>query len=359
MPSARASRSQLLLAVSSSVMALVIARATLAEAPPSATEPQAAPSATEPVAPTPAPEPKPAETPPSAVFDVRSPLRAAIAETRGLAESLIKRVFALKGNNSLSPADARAQEDAINSLTTLVASFDERAITLEKLKAASPEAERASIENDEEALSKQVGLAKDALAAIGTQLQSLATASGWDLIDKLLTARCSTAICFDNGPARHWLGIEPLVELPIGIGFAVGSSSLTDYVNNHDLRVDLAAGARVWLFRDVVSLSVYISKPLIDSSIRLRGSDFVYPGSSVRRPYPGFALGFLFDSIWLGFDRNELRNGDGKDGSALSPDFPPNAVVSSAWTITLALEPVTAFRTAIGTAVQSNKAGSQ
>ncbi len=290
---------------------------------------------------------------------VDAQLRKTLADTRTLANALMDRVSTLKGKNSLSPAEVRAYQAQINSLTTLVSSFEERANLLFQKQAQSAAEDQPAIEREQTALERQADLAKQTIASIGAQLDGISTATGWTLIDKLLTARCSTAICFDNGDAHHWLGIEPLVELPIGIAFSVDQSSLSDYVNNHDIRVDLAAGARVWLFRDVVSLSVYISKPLIDSSIRLTGSNFVYPGASVRRPLPGFALGFLFDSIWLGFDRNELRNGDGNDSSAANPDFAPNSVISSAWTVTLALQPVTAFRAAIGTAVQANKAGSQ
>jgi hypothetical protein len=66
------------------------------------------------------------------------------------------------------------------------------------------------------------------------------------------------------------------------------------------------------------------------------------------------AIGLLYDSIWLGFDRDELRNGDANDKSALNPDYPPNQSISSTWTVTLALQPVTAFRSAIGAAVHSS-----
>lgn len=178
---------------------------------------------------------------------------------------------------------------------------------------------------------------------------------GNSLVDTLLQARCRTAICFDNGEEqKYWLGIEPIVELPVGKSFGVGRSSLADYVNNHELRVDLAAGLRVWFFRDVFSVSVYISKALTDASVRIEGSPFVYPGSAVKRPYPGLALGLFYDSLWVGFDRDELRNGDADDQAGSNPDFPPNELVSATWTVTLALQPVTAFRAAIGTAVESS-----
>ena len=373
MRSARSRRPTWLpIAIGSAVLVLASVEAAAAQPGPETAEPGAAAVEGAPSAPAEAlaadtapPEPAPPASPaPGASTSSAepapelSPLRQEIKSALELAKFLTTRVWTLKGNNTLSAEEARAHEDQLNALSELLGSFDESARELEASEAwkKAPQSERDRIERP---MRKQVRHATDTLAAIGTQLDAVASATGWTLVDKLLSARCSTAICFDNGKMRHWLGIEPLVELPIGIGFAVSGSALADYVNNHDIRVDLAAGVRVWLFRDVVSLSIYISKPLLDTSIRLRGSDFVYPGASTRRPFPGFALGLLFDSIWVGFDRNELRNGDGKDSSALNPDFPPNQVVSSAWTLTLALQPVTAFRTAIGTAVQSSKAGSE
>jgi hypothetical protein len=168
-----------------------------------------------------------------------------------------------------------------------------------------------------------------------------------DPIYKMLSARCKTALCFDNGRDHFWLGIEPLVELPVGKAFAVSGGSLSDYVNNHDLRVDLAAGARIWLYRDLVSLSVYLSKPLTSVPVRIAGSSFSYPGTNVHRPYPGFSLGLLYDLLWLSVDRDELRNGDAEDTSARNPAYPANTLISSSWTVTLAIQPITSVRTAI------------
>lgn len=179
--------------------------------------------------------------------------------------------------------------------------------------------------------------------------------NGWDIVKRILAARCNTAFCFANGGHENWLGIEPLVELPVGKSMALSNSALSDYVNNHDIQVDLAAGIRIWFFRDVFSLSVYLSRPLTDARVRLEGSDYVYPASAIRRPYPGIAVGLLWDTIWFGFDREELRNGDGEDSTSTNPDFPPNELISSAWTLTIALQPVTAFRTAIGAAAQPEK----
>jgi len=188
------------------------------------------------------------------------------------------------------------------------------------------------------------------LKALGHAEQVLATVhadqrSGAQVVKNLLDARCAVAICFGSDNA---IGIEPLVELPVGKSFSISSGPVADYVNNHNLRVDLAAGIRVWGFRDVISLAVYLSTPLSDRSVRVPGSSFEYPATALRRPFPGIAVGALYDSIWIGFDHDQLRNPDSTSGTAHDPTYPPNALVGSSWTVTLALQPVTAFRTGIG-----------
>jgi hypothetical protein len=165
-------------------------------------------------------------------------------------------------------------------------------------------------------------------------------------VNQYLAARCMTALCFDD--KSRWLGVEPLIELPVGKSFATGSGSLINYVNNHDIKVDLAAGFRVWMFRDLLSVSLYLSIPLPGSGIRLVGSSFTYPAASIRRPYPGFAFGLLYDIIWVGIDHDELRNGDSIDSSAYNAEYPANARVSSCTTITVALQLVTAARALFG-----------
>jgi hypothetical protein len=293
------------------------------------------------------PAPKP-PAPPSALQ-----LRLRAASTR--ATELTQRVRTLEGRHTITEAQTAGYLEQISSWVTMLKSLNDLALRIEQAKAEDAVKNKATTDAWEPELNKQAATVESGLGAIETQLDDAEKATGWNLVGTLLRARCGTAICFDNGNRKDWLGIEPLVELPVGKSFALSRSSLSNYVDNHDLRVDLAAGVRVWMFRDVVSFSLYISKPLTDGRIRLEGSPFVYPAASIRRPYPGFAVGLFFDSIWIGFDRDELRNGDGQDSTALNSAFPPNTVVSSSWTLTLALQPVTAFRTAIGTAVQSTK----
>jgi hypothetical protein len=173
-------------------------------------------------------------------------------------------------------------------------------------------------------------------------------------VEAYLKARCASALCFEAG----WIGIEPLVELPIAKSFAIGNGSLAQYVNNHDITLQLAAGIRVWAFSDLISFAAYLSVPLSSSAVRVEGSEFTYPGASIRRPYPGIAIGLLYDIVWIGFDHDELRNGDSSDASAYNPEYPSNGRVSSCTTISIALQPVTAARALFG-AIRNESQGKE
>jgi len=178
----------------------------------------------------------------------------------------------------------------------------------------------------------------------------------WVTPAALITGRCITALCFNANHQVGWLGIEPLVELPIGEEFTLNSGGLASYINNTDLKISFSAGLRVWILQDWLSFSVYISQPVTpkDSKVRLMGSTYEYPAAYVRRPYPGFALGLFFDTLWIGLDRDELRNGS--DGSQnINPQYPPNALVAGVWSWTIAIQPFTTFRTGLGTALSNKK----
>ena len=164
-------------------------------------------------------------------------------------------------------------------------------------------------------------------------------------VDRYLKARCRSALCVGED---NWIGIEPLVELPVGKAFALGTPSFADHINNHGFRVELTAGLRVWVFRDLISFSIYLSTPLSDETVRLDGIDATFPGSAIHRPYPGVAVGLLYDFLWIGFDHDQLRNGDGSQNSGYTPLYPPNAVISSTTVVTFAIQPITAVRTLLG-----------
>jgi hypothetical protein len=163
--------------------------------------------------------------------------------------------------------------------------------------------------------------------------------------------RCKTMICA-YGETHDWLGVEPLVELPVGGTFSIFSDStrnaLAQWVDSHALTVTLTAGIRVWFANDLFSVSAYFSQPAVTSSntIHVLGTPYAYPTSNIHRPYPGVALGVFNDIAWIGFDYQRLNNGD----SAANADtnYPLNYPVSSTWSLTIGLAVATAAKTGLG-----------
>ncbi|MCA9706928.1 MAG: hypothetical protein KDK70_13830 [Myxococcales bacterium] len=169
---------------------------------------------------------------------------------------------------------------------------------------------------------------------------------------KARAARCHTAICW--GPS-HRFALEPLAELPIGKSFSPARSSLGSYINNSGIGLRFNAGLRMWFEWDWWSLALYFATPDLAAreTIEIRGSSFSYPVSQIRRPFPGLAIGLLSDNLWIGFDYDVLRNG-GAD-TTRDPSFPPNEVVSRAFSITVAIAPLAGLRNGIGTMVENNR----
>jgi hypothetical protein len=163
-------------------------------------------------------------------------------------------------------------------------------------------------------------------------------------------ARCHMAVCFGGGGDEY--AVEPLIDLPVGTTFALSlgkDNALGEFYNAVNVTADFTAGLRVWLFHDWLSASVYFSRPVLPSekTIHVLGSDFEHPASAVRHPYPGFAIGLLGDVFWIGFDYNELRNGD--TDTTRDPNFRPNERLSSVWSVTVGIATATAIRDGIGT----------
>lgn len=162
-------------------------------------------------------------------------------------------------------------------------------------------------------------------------------------------SRCATALCFGGSDGTKY-AIEPLAEVPLGKTFVMPwvVGGLSDFVNNHDVSVTLAAGVRFWFAYDLLSLSVYLSSPLYegDATIRMSGSPYEHSPSNLRRPFPGVGLGLLGDIVWLGADFNQLRNADSDVNRDLS--FGRNQVISEVWTFTIGLSPIALARNGIG-----------
>lgn len=174
-----------------------------------------------------------------------------------------------------------------------------------------------------------------------------------DILAGARKARCYTALCFGKNDE---FGLEPLVELPIGKTFAItghNSGALGAWIDSHDLSVSFSGGLRFWFDYDMFSVSLYFSEPLNNlKTLHVAGSSFDYPASNIRRPYPGIALGFLGDTLWLGFDYQDLVNGDTPQHA--DPNYPLDAPVSQAVSVTIGLATITAIRNGIG-AYQAQK----
>ena len=171
------------------------------------------------------------------------------------------------------------------------------------------------------------------------------------LTSKIREARCQTALCW--WPDNFW-GLEVLAEAPLGATFAVGQGNFSNFLDNGGFSAQLTAGLRLWTAWDWVSVSVYFSKLVFQSSdanIRIKGFEFEHPVSSVRRPYPGVALGLVSDILWLGLDYNALYNGS---GVAADPHFPEHSRITGAFTLTISIAPITLARS-IGAAVKRDK----
>lgn len=171
------------------------------------------------------------------------------------------------------------------------------------------------------------------------------------LTSKIREGRCRTALCW--WPDNFW-GLEILAEAPLGSSFAVHPTNLGGFLDNNGFTVQLTAGLRMWTLWDYISLSVYFSKLVFqsnDAAIRIPSYSYQHPASSVRRPYPGIAIGLLSDIVWIGFDYNVLYNGN---NSHRDPHFPENTRIAGAWTVSIAFAPITLGR-AVGAAVNRRK----
>lgn len=146
--------------------------------------------------------------------------------------------------------------------------------------------------------------------------------------------RCVTAYCY-GGVDGTKFGIEPVLDLPVGLVWSAGSGALTSYINSHTVNVEFNAGVRFWLGYDIMSVSIYFSRPLItgDDTIRVAGSSFEHSPDAVHRPFPSIGLGFAGDLVQLGISYDQLRNGG--TASTRDPSYPANSVLSRSLTFSL------------------------
>jgi hypothetical protein len=171
------------------------------------------------------------------------------------------------------------------------------------------------------------------------------------LADRLRGARevrCYTAYCWGGDGTKY--GVEPILDLPIGISWALGSGSLANYINANRVDVSVSAGLRVWFAYDIASVGVLIARPSLSNqaSIELEHSDVAFQSAAVSRPFPTLVLGFWGDVFSLTASYDQLRNTDGS--GAADPNYLPNAVLSRTVVLGLSINPFTAARNAVGAA---------
>jgi|GEM_PF-3356879 len=159
-------------------------------------------------------------------------------------------------------------------------------------------------------------------------------------------ARCKTAYCFGEEGTQY--AFEPMLELPIGTSVSFGGGALSKFNNGTEFTIQFSAGLRFWFAYDMVSISAFIAKPLYSGEVKLRvpGSDYEHPTTSITRVGPSLALGFVGDLLFLGAGYDELRNGSSATSSDTS--FPPNEVLSRSITVTFGIAPFAALRNAAG-----------
>jgi hypothetical protein len=162
--------------------------------------------------------------------------------------------------------------------------------------------------------------------------------------------RCATAYCFGGTDGTKY-AFEPVVDLPIGLTWAIGNGTLANHINASGLDVRLNAGARFWFAYDLVSVAVLLFQPSLTTSdeITVPGATEPFGSEAVRRPYPSIAFGFAGDLFLLTVSYDQLRNV--RSNGSHDPNFLPDEVLSRTVTFGLYLAPLTAARNGIGASV--------
>jgi len=186
-----------------------------------------------------------------------------------------------------------------------------------------------------------------------------------DLGNAILENRCETAFCFGGEGEGMMFAVEPMLDLPIGKSFIIHQKArrrvkdLGRRVAEGDaLNLSLQAGARLWIYYDLVSIGALFLNVSLKKDIPT--GDKTFGGSALATPAPGVVIGFFADIIQLSLFRFTIRN-DGTDYDIHASDgrtiahYAPYAELSSGWMGTLSFAPFTALRN-LGGFVGSKKA---
>lgn len=160
-------------------------------------------------------------------------------------------------------------------------------------------------------------------------------------------ARCVTAYCW-GGVTGDKYAFEPILELPIGLTWAVGNNTLSNHINSAGLDVRFNAGIRYWFQYDWASIGVLFFEPTLTSPRSVEFPSISEPlgSDAIRRPYPTLVLGIAADLILLTLSYDTLRNVTASGDH--DPNYLPNEILARTYTFGLYLAPLTAARNGIG-----------
>lgn len=240
-------------------------------------------------------------------------------------------------------SEARTLEDSLDDLRKQALAIEPSANVDADLSDAVKRADETF-----QAASKKYDAAVTAQSNLEEEIRRSLSANGLEARLRYARAgRCRTAYCFGGDDGTKY-AFEPMLELPIGTSFTIGSGALARFNNATELSIQFSAGLRFWFAYDMVSLSMFFAKPIYSGDVKVRvpGSSFEFPTTSIRRLGPSFALGFVGDFLFLGAGFDELRNGSTPASS--DPGYEPNQVVSRGITVTVGIAPFAAIRDGAG-----------
>lgn len=264
-------------------------------------------------------------------------------EAMGIADGALLRLCGLPNDLQTAPATPASVSAWFDACTK---GLDTEVAKIKAAEEALPKAE-AEQAKAQKLFDERTAALKSVLSL---EITSSTPAAGSKLRDRLSgvrRVRCYTAYCWGGYDGMQY-GIEPIIDLPIGISWAVGNGALANYINANRLDVTVSAGIRYWFAYDVASVGLLIARPSLSSStkIHLEHSDKTFTDASISRPFPTVVLGLWGDIFAITASYDQLRNTDGT--GPVDPNFLPNEVLSRAIVFGVSINTLTAARNAIG-----------
>jgi hypothetical protein len=289
----------------------------------------------------------------------KDPPKKLPADVKTLAEKLAKAHVDLMSEPALSfcgptelakGADGKVAEckGKIEAFTQTIQTAAEAAAVL---KQATSDHEKLEAE-----LAERI---KERDAAVRAQTEAATTRFGLRFRDRMQgarLARCTTAYCWGGDDGTEF-AVEPIIDLPISMFWALGDGSLARHINANRLDISVAAGIRFWFSYDQASLGLLLATPTLtgNNTIRVDHSDQTFPTDAISRPFPTLALGLAGDLITFTISYDQLRNTDGNN--PVDDNYLPNQVLSRTFVLGVSLYPFTAARNALGGGGEKSSSG--